>query len=147
MATDEALADNFTFEDSLEESEDGDAAASSKTARRITNASASLMLGTALFYDGIETVLSLILYSIPYVGVVLEAGAGLIISLFFSLTFYVWFTIKGVRFMKWRRALPVLAAIVVELIPILDILPSRVFSMLIIIFLTRLEDKTRIRIN
>ncbi len=146
MASDEMLTDDSIFEDSFEESENEDGALR-MASPRIESTSAMLMLGTALFYDGVETVLSLLLYAIPVVGIVLEAGMGLIFSGLFSLTFYIWFKIKGVRFMAWRRVLPILAAVVIELVPILDILPSRVLSIFIIIFLTRLEDKTHARIN
>ena len=144
----EILSDDLALEDPLEEEDAGvgdDDAARGET-RRITAASAVLMLGTALFYDGIETVLSLILYASIYLAP-LEPGIAFLISGLFSLTFYIWFTIKGVRFMTWRRILPQLAALVIELVPVLDLLPSRVFSILIIIFLTRLEDRMHMRIT
>src|SRR3989344_5330043 len=146
MALDETVTDDFTFDDPLEESGSEDSM-SGKSAPRIRTTDAILMLGTAIFYDCIETVFSLILHAIPVAGTLLEAGMAFIFSGLFSLTFYIWFKIKDVRFMTWRRIVPQLAALVIELIPILDLLPSRVLSILIIIFLTRLEDKKHLRIN
>ncbi|MEK7147955.1 MAG: hypothetical protein AAB758_01515 [Patescibacteria group bacterium] len=101
-----------------------------KERERVTSTSAGLMIGTAIFYDALQAILSLI----PYVGWILSSC----ISIFAWLTFYVWTSIKGwnmadtVAFSSIMKKLtPTIAkwlAPLIELIPIVNVVPAWTIS-------------------
>ena len=110
----------------LEEIQKIGAKIENKERHRVTSTSAGLMIGTAIFIDFLQALLSLI----PFVGWILSA----LISIFAWPTFYVWTSIKGwgmsdtVAFKGLIKKLtPWIArwiAPLIELIPIVNIVPT-----------------------
>jgi hypothetical protein len=78
----------------------------------LDNVTIALMICTALFFDGLQWLLGWILM-------------GWLVSIFAGLTFYTWFKIRGMSFMKPKRFGVFGGSFLVELIPgIGDILPT-----------------------
>lgn len=94
-----------------------------------------LMVGVAIFYD----VFQLIIEIIPLVGQILS----LFITLFAFLTFYVWFKIKGRSFASPKRAMAMGAGVIIEIIPILNILPGWTVAVLFLVGIERVEKIAR----
>ncbi|MHB1316603.1 MAG: hypothetical protein ACYCZW_01965 [Minisyncoccota bacterium] len=72
------------------------------------------MLLTAGFFDALQAILTLV-----GIGVI----ASPIITVFAGLTFWFWFRTYGVSFMSWKRILALAGGGVVEMIPVVNILP------------------------
>ncbi len=92
-----------------------------------------LMIGTALFYDSLQILISLI----PYVGWILSP----VFSIFAGLTFFLWNAIKGWGSSKTRKQFIIkwfLPAI--ELIPILNVLPVWTLRVLLQLIFLKGED-------
>ena len=78
----------------------------------LDNATIALMIGVALFFDALQWLLGWIFM-------------GWLASIFAGLTFYVWFKIRGMSFMKPKRLGVFGGSFIVELIPVVgDILPT-----------------------
>jgi len=78
----------------------------------LNNTTIVLMICVALFYDVLQWLLGWIFM-------------GWLVSIFAGLTFYTWFKIRGMSFMKPKRFLSFGGSFIVELIPgIGDILPT-----------------------
>ena len=89
------------------------------------------MVGAALFYDVIQAGLDLL----PFVGWILSP----LVSIPAFLTFYIWFKIYGRNFMTPKRALAMGAGVIIEMIPILNILPGWTVAVLFLIGLEKAE--------
>ncbi len=101
-----------------------------KQKERITTTTAMLMVGLAIFFD--------ILSIIPVVNWFTAIAAWL--------CFFIWFAVLEVRFMTIKRALPAIISFIVELVPILSIIPGLTLGIIVIIIMIKLEDKTGIKI-
>ena len=78
----------------------------------LDNATIALMIGVALFFDALQWLLGWIFM-------------GWLASIFAGLTFYTWFKIRGMSFMKPKRLSVFGGSFIVELIPVVgDILPT-----------------------
>lgn len=84
------------------------------------------MIVVALFFDVLQWFLTFVFM-------------GWLASIFAFLTFYVWFKLYGISFMTPKRAMAMGAGFIIELIPILNILPGWT---VVVIYLT-LEEKAR----
>ncbi len=71
----------------------------------------AVMIATALFYDGLQFLLNFIFM-------------GWLVSIFAFMHFYFWFKIRGMTFMKPKRAIAMWGGFIFELIPILSSLPA-----------------------
>lgn len=79
--------------------------------RRISNTSAALMIGTALFYDVLQIILTFF-----FIGVVLNP----FITIWAVLTFSLWFKIKGLSLIKKQGAKKIatlIGSFIIELSP------------------------------
>lgn len=101
--------------------------------RKINKETAFIMVGVALFIDLIVILLNFI------------PGPGWIIIWLVNVivwsTFYIWFKVKGVSFSTSRRALSLGGGLLIEMIPIIDILPAWTMAVVLIIRSSWKEDK------
>lgn len=77
----------------------------------LNNTTTWLMIGTAIFFDALQALLTFIFM-------------GWLVSVFASLTFWLWFRLHGISFMKPKRLLTFGGASLVELVPFLSIIPA-----------------------
>ena len=77
----------------------------------ITQFDAVLMVCVALFFDGIQVGLNIIMLGLGFL-------VTWIISIWAWLIFYLWFKIKGVNFMRWSNMLKLHGGGFLEVIPI-----------------------------
>lgn len=96
------------------------------------------MIGVALFFDAIQALTSYI-YFIPFVGFFLEWVISSGVSLFAFLTFSLWFYIAGLKF-NTKIASTTAGAFFIELIPILNILPTWTLSVALVFILTKTKE-------
>lgn len=101
------------------------------TAPQISSAWAFIMIGVALCFDGVVFFINFI----PFIGQIISIGIGFIAYL----TFWLWFTLKGVRMMTPKRAAAMGTGFLVSLIPILNMLPEITISVVITIASTRIK--------
>ncbi|PIR37271.1 MAG: hypothetical protein COV34_03555 [Candidatus Zambryskibacteria bacterium CG10_big_fil_rev_8_21_14_0_10_42_12] len=110
---------------------------------RITNGTAMLMIGTAFLLDILEMATSW-----AVVGIIISV----FISIFGTLTFFTWFNIKHVSVgpQNMKRFFIYIITTVLELIPGIDLIPVLAWmwtiGVTLMIIITRLEDKTGIKI-
>lgn len=95
-----------------------------KHKKRISSSTAGLMYGVAIIFDGISL--------IPV--------AGSIVPVFGSLTFWLWFKMKGVDFSGTKKMTAGMGTILIEAIPLFNVVPAWTFSTFLIINVTRAED-------
>ncbi|MEK7390641.1 MAG: hypothetical protein AAB635_00710 [Patescibacteria group bacterium] len=100
----------------------------------INNLTATLMISVAIFYDLIQALFDL-LHLIPVIGNVIATVITALLSVVAWLTFYVWFKMHGVHFNSAKRAITMGAGFLIELMPILNILPAWTLAV-VLIFLT-----------
>lgn len=86
-----------------------------------------LMLIVALFFDGIQALFQLI----PVAGQILA----MIIGLLAYLTFFLWFMLKGQRFLTAGKIIAMTGTLFVEIIPIVNALPAWTLS-IVLMFIT-----------
>jgi|SRR3989344_9617789 len=77
----------------------------------LDNTTIVFMICVALFYDALQVLLALIFM-------------GWLVSIFALLTFYTWFKIRGLNFVRPKRAGLLGGGFIIELIPIINILPA-----------------------
>lgn len=78
----------------------------------LNNTTIVLMVSVALFYDALQWLLTFIFM-------------GWLVGIFAGLTFYVWFKLRGLSFMKPKRFATFGGSFILELIPVVgDILPT-----------------------
>jgi len=99
--------------------------------REITKITMGLMVVVALFYDIVQIGLS----TLPLAGWIISP----LVSVFAFLTFYVWFKTYGRNFMTPKRALAMGGGAIIEMIPILNILPAWTMAVLFLIGLEKAE--------
>src|SRR3990167_4763114 len=86
----------------------------------------AFMISVALFYDAIQAIIQII----PILGQILSS----LIGIFAFLTFYLWFKLKGFNFATPKRAGYLGGGLLVELIPILNILPAWTLAVTLLAF-------------
>ena len=98
---------------------------------QINNTTATLMVATALFFDGIQALLALFM-----IGLILNR----FVSLFAWLTFFVWFAVKGVKFVSKPKNLVVFGGgTLCEIIPVISALPAWTLSIAGIVAMNKLK--------
>jgi hypothetical protein len=90
-----------------------------KREKELKNHTIALMVGTALFFDALQWLLAFVF---------MDWLAGF----FAFMTFFVWFKIHGVKFAKPKRALALGGAGLIEIIPVLSVLPAWTLAVLLI---------------
>ncbi len=83
---------------------------------RLTKATIALMISTALFFDAIQFFVSFI----PFLGEVISVC----LSVCVFLTFFLWFKFKGIKFNNLKKSSSMIIGFLIELIPIIDMLPG-----------------------
>lgn len=94
----------------------------------------ALIGSVALFYDLVQALFDL-LHFIPFLGNLLASVFTAIISVIAWMTFYFWFKLHGIHFNTAKRALTLGGGFLIELIPVLNILPAWTLAV-VLIFLT-----------
>jgi|SRR3989344_5618062 len=74
-----------------------------------------LMIAVALFFDALQTLLTFIFM-------------GWLVGIFAGLTFYLWFKLHGVSFMKPKRLATFGGTALIEVIPFLSVIPAWTFA-------------------
>jgi len=90
------------------------------------------MLIIAGFYDLIQFLISFI----PVLGEILS----MLISIFAFMTFYVWFKMYGMNFMTPKRAATMGGGFLIELIPVVDMLPAWTCAVVILVGTTKVKE-------
>jgi len=98
----------------------------SEDKKGLDNTTIALMVSVALFYDALQVLLALVFM-------------GWIISILALLTFYLWFKMRGLNFVRPKRAALLGGGFIIELIPLINILPAWTFA---IVFLA-LDSKIK----
>ncbi|MCK4386782.1 MAG: hypothetical protein KAV41_01695 [Candidatus Pacebacteria bacterium] len=102
---------------------------------KIDNITATLMIAAALFYDGVQTLLTAVGIG-PFVN--------WLISIFAWLTFWLWFTIKGVSFTNNpKRLFTFMGGSLLEIIPLIATLPIWTANITATVFITKAENKIK----
>ena len=70
----------------------------------LDNITIALMIGVALFYDALQILLAFLFM-------------GWVVGIFAGLTFYIWFKIRGLNFMKPKRFLTFGITSIIEMLP------------------------------
>lgn len=92
------------------------------------------MLGVAIFFDVFQMFLNFII-----IGMILNP---ILVTPFASLTFYLWYKMRGVGLSDSAKRFAVyVAGFLLELIPILNTLPGLTLSTALMIVIVRAEDK------
>lgn len=102
---------------------------------RISAIESGLMIAVAVIYDLIQAALVWIL---GWVGVGF-IGAWLV-TIWATMTFGLWFTLKGASIMSGKRAATLGLGTLIEAMPLLNSLPGWTVSTIISLFVTRAED-------
>src|SRR3989344_3205108 len=101
------------------------------TAPQISNAWAFIMIGVSLFFEGIVFFVNFIFL----IGTI----AAIITGFVAYMTFWLWFTLKGVRMMTPKRIVAMGTGFFISLIPILNMLPELTIAVIITIASTRVK--------
>lgn len=108
--------------------------------QRISGTTAGFMLAVAAILDGLQ-----VLLTIP----VIFAPLSILVTFLAACIFGIWFAILGVSYVSGKNAglklFSAAGSLVVELVPLLDGLPTIVAGVSGVIFATRLEDAAAIR--
>ena len=101
------------------------------TAPQISSIWAFIMVGVALCFDAIVFFINLI----PILGQIISPIIGFIAYM----TFFLWFKLKGVDMMKFKRIATMGTGFLISIIPILNMLPEITISVVITIMSTRVK--------
>lgn len=99
--------------------------------RRITKSTAGMMVIVALLFDLIEILLNLV----PFLGWILIW----LMDMLVWLTFFLWFKVRGVGFSS-KRSLSLGLGLLIEIIPVVDILPGWTLAVILMIRSSWKED-------
>ncbi|MBI2065748.1 MAG: hypothetical protein HYT68_01625 [Candidatus Zambryskibacteria bacterium] len=93
----------------------------------LKNTTIALMVVTALFFDALQWFLAFIFM-------------GWVVTIFAGLTFYLWFKLQGISFMKPKRLATFGGSFIIELIPILgDVLPAWTAAVVILVLDSKIK--------
>ncbi|MGB3922007.1 MAG: hypothetical protein WBL19_01830 [Minisyncoccia bacterium] len=95
-----------------------------------------LMLIVALFFDGIQILVQLI----PVAGQIL----GSVIGLLAFMTFFLWFAMKGMRFLTAGRIITMTGTLFVEVIPLASALPVWTLSIVLMFITSKFGRTTKV---
>jgi hypothetical protein len=101
---------------------------------RISKTTGILMLIVAVFFDLLNAGVNLI----PVAGQIMAE----LITVFAYCCLWFWFSLKGVSLVSKKRAFRFFGVSIIELIPILNVLPGITLSVLLTIAQVQLEDRT-----
>ncbi len=99
---------------------------------RIGNNTVWLMIGVAAVYDSLQ-----VISDIAIIGLIL----GTLISIFAFLTFWLWFKLKGISLAGLKKSLVMGIFSFLEIIPLINDIPGWILSTIIIIIISRTEDR------
>lgn len=102
-----------------------------KKESKISDTTAALMIGTAVILDLISI--------IPVVGQAFASVGSFVI-------FLIWFLILGLPLVTPKKLLTTLSAYIIEFIPAISALPAITVGVILMIVLTRAEEKTGIKL-
>jgi len=108
---------------------------------RIGFGSSFLMIITAIFFDSVQMIFGAI-GLIPVIGTVLGGLLSFMTGFFAWLTFYTWFKIHKVSFIRPQRLVAILGAGFIELVPFLNALPAWTLAVMFLIASAKIEDET-----
>lgn len=104
--------------------------------KRIGNMQGALIIGVAGVIDGVQFLLNFI----PFIGWIFVS----LLSIFAWMTFWFWFKLNNISFLKGKTALLRLAALsiggIIEIIPIVNDLPAWIIAVAIMFVVVKLED-------
>lgn len=103
---------------------------------RISKTTGILMLIVAVFFDLLNAGVNLI----PVAGQIMAE----LITIFAYCCLWFWFSLKGVSLVSKKRAFRFFGASIIEIIPILNVLPGITLSVFLTIAQVQLEDRTRL---
>ena len=92
-----------------------------------------IMIGVAALYDATQGLIEFSLFGFGFT-------VNWIISVWAWLTFYTWFKIYGVSFLNFRRGATLNSSFLIELFPILAVIPSWTLAVLLLVLSVRAED-------
>lgn len=106
--------------------------------RRIGNMQGVFMIGVALTIDGVQVLLDMV-----FIGLILDS----FISIFAWMLFWFWFRLNDVSFLRGKAALLRLVAIsgagIIEIIPLVNDIPSWTFAVAIMLATIAIEDSVK----
>jgi hypothetical protein len=108
---------------------------------RIPSHTAVLMGSTAFFFDTLQGLFG-IFHSIPVAGTVLATAIGWAVTFIAAFTFFLWFKLHGISFLDSgvRKLITFFGGTLIELVPLLNILPAWTLSVMLLIVIVRTED-------
>ena len=104
---------------------------------RISNITAVFMVVMALLFDGVQAFLEWILIGF---------AVNWLINILAWLTFFIWFKFRDVSFMNLKRAAIFNGGFFLELIPLMAQLPLWTATIVTMIIMVKLEDKTGVKL-
>ncbi|MDQ3089728.1 MAG: hypothetical protein M3Q24_01065 [bacterium] len=93
--------------------------------KKLSQTTSGLMIAVAVFFDAFQLIINLI----PVLGQIISV----VIGFFAFLTFYFWFSSKGVKFATPKRGGILGGGFIVEMIPIINMLPAWTLAVVLII--------------
>jgi len=99
--------------------------------KEISNTTLALMISVAIFFDVLQFIIGLVPIAGQYISVMVT-----IIAL---PTFYLWFKIYGRSFMSPKKVMALGCGTIIELIPILNILPGWTVAVIFLVGIERAE--------
>src|SRR5665213_1877969 len=110
--------------------------------RRVSNLSAAVMIGLAIFFDLLQFFL-FFLNVIPVAGTAIAFMGDIFITTLAFIAFYlVWFPLLRVPLSSGKsgKLMNVIFSAVIEAVPILDVLPGITYGVVSTVILSRIED-------
>ncbi|HPN89632.1 MAG TPA: hypothetical protein PLK22_02395 [Candidatus Paceibacterota bacterium] len=101
---------------------------------RINLITGTIMVLVALLYDGVQALIDFI--SVGTIGWLTNP----LISFWSFLTFFFWFKLKGLSFMRPNKALTMGGSYFLEVVPLLNSLPTITLGVVIMLGITYAED-------
>lgn len=103
---------------------------------RIDTGTIVFMISVAFFFDFLQA-----LFALTFIGSIVAS----VMSIFIWLTFYLWLKLHGITFMdNLARMIIMWSGFVIELIPVLNIVPGWTFSVSLSLMLIRYGDQRRL---
>ena len=85
----------------------------------LNNTTIKLMIVVALFFDALGALLELV-------------AMYWLVSIFYLLTFFLWFRLHGISFWKPKRFLVMGGSLIIELIPLVNLLPAMTLAVAVV---------------
>ncbi|MBI2618031.1 hypothetical protein HYW58_01105 [Candidatus Kaiserbacteria bacterium] len=105
---------------------------------RIDSGTMVSMVSVAFFFDVVQMI-----FTLTVIGSIVSS----VMSIFIWLTFYVWFKKHGIMFMdNLARMIIMWGGFLLELVPVLNIIPGWTFSVSLSLLLIHYEDQRRLSV-